>query len=227
MSTYLQLCQRVRRDCGIAASGPTAVTGQSGIMQKIVDWVADAAEEIENLHADWHFLLAEHTDTCVAGTQEYSAPADLGQWDREGVYLDRTLDTYRQLKFLDYKAWRTKFRNGTKTNGKPSWFTIKPDGTLVLEAPPDDTYSIYADYWKKPTRLAADSDTSLIPTRWEKVIVARAKLFFAEYDAAQEILQSSGNEFARLMMMLEADQLPGRHVDTMAQADISQYVVVE
>jgi len=225
MSTYLQLCQRVRRDCGIAASGPTAVTGQTGIMQKVCDWVADAAEEIEGLHSDWHFLHAEHTDTCVAGSADYSAPADWGQWDREGVYLDRTLGTYRQLKFIDYRTWRGKFRNGTKTNGRPSYFTIKPDGTLTLESPPDDTYSIYADYWKKPTRLAADADTSLIPSRWEKVIVARAKLFFAEYDAAQEILQSSTQEFARLVALLEADQLPDRHIDTMAHADVEMRVV--
>jgi hypothetical protein len=227
VSTFLQLCQRVRRDCGISQSGPTTVTGQTGILANVVDWVADAIEEIENLHADWHFLLAEHTDTCVAGQQEYSAPSDLGQWDRRAVYLDRTLNTYRKLRYMDYDTWRSNFRNGVKTNSKPTSFTIKPDDTLVLEGPPDDTYSIYADYWKKPTRPTADSDTSLIPTRWEKVIIARAKLYFAEYDAAQEILQSSTQEFARVLLLLESDQLPNRHMDSMAESDLHLQVVVE
>jgi hypothetical protein len=196
-------------------------------MQKIVDWVADAVQEIEGLHADWHFLLGEFTDTCVVGTADYTAPTDLGQWDRESVYLDRTAADYRRLKFVDYKIWRNTYRNGTKTPGIPSFFTIKPDGTLTLETVPDDTYTITADYWKSPTRLASNADVSLIPVRYEKVIVARAKMYFGEYDSAPEILQNSTAEFGRLLQLLESQYLPQRHVDTMAQADVDLRVVVE
>lgn len=47
--TYLELCQAFREDIGIAGTGPATVVGQTGILGRIVRWIADADITIQAL----------------------------------------------------------------------------------------------------------------------------------------------------------------------------------
>ena len=56
--------------------------------------------------------------------------------------------------------------------------------------------------------LAANGDVSAIPPRFHKIIIARAKMYYAENEDAPEIMAGALAEFEDLLDKLESDQLP-------------------
>lgn len=224
-STFLELCKKVRMECGVAGNGPAAVTGQSGILEKIVSWTRDSDVETQGLWFDWDFLhVSSWSQATVIGEKDIAAPDDIGTWDEESFYLDYSAATHSQLSTLDYRAWRSQSRQGVKTNDRPDTVVIKPDLSLILEPPPDAVYSLTGDYWRRPQKMTANTDTSLIPEEYERIIVARAKIFYAEDQGATDILMSAQAEYTSLLDMLEAKYLPNQN--GRRRADPGQMVVV-
>jgi len=178
--------------------------------KKIVDWVADADEYIQSLWTDWDFLWALFSASTTSGTREVAAPSTLGTWDLKSFYLDYTTDDYTHLNYIDYVEWRELYRQGTQTNDKPDQFTITPNHNIYLESIPDATYTITADYWAAPTRLAANADTSPIPDRFERIILARAKIYYSEHDEFPAVYELATAEYNKLLGDLEAAELPGK-----------------
>ena len=149
--TYLEFCQKMVRDLGLQNS-ITTVAGQTGMNQKIVDWVADADAEIQTIWSDWNFLWSQYEDTCIVGQLEYTKPFDLGTWDIDSFYLDHDTDDYVHLSMLDYRTWRQVYRQGTQTNDEPNLFVVTPANNIYLEPRPNAEYTLTADYWRSPPR---------------------------------------------------------------------------
>lgn len=209
--TFLELCQRAARECRIEGSGPSAVTGQVGILAKLVNWVAEADFETCSRYQDWDFMTVTDWDAnTVIGTAAVAAPTDIGTWDRESFYLDYDQSTYSRLTAMDYREWRDTLRQGVKTNQRPSIAVIKPDGSLILEPPPDAVYSLTAEYQAEPARLAADDDESRIPAMFEMVIVHRARMFHATDRGDAVGLASAEVDYNDLLMQMEARHRPGQ-----------------
>lgn len=208
-STFLQLCVTARRECGVSSSGPTAVTGQTGILEKIVNWVADGDQETQGRWFDWDFLhVSTWTEVSVANVAAIAAPNTIGTWDEKSFYLNYTAATHKHLPVMDYREWRQNYRQGVRVSKKPDNVIILPDLSLKLEPPPDAVYTVSADYWKKPVKMTADANTSPIPEEYERIIVARAKIFYGEAQAAPEILVSGQIEYDDLLDKLESKYLP-------------------
>lgn len=206
-STFLQLCQKVMAECGLSGTGPASVVAQTGMAAKIVSWVQDSDIEIKSLWLDWDFMFAQFSANTVIGDPAIAAPDDIGAWDIESFCLDQATANYKQLPAIEYKVWRNTLRNGVQTNQSPDIVVIKPDQSLILHSPPDDVYSLTADYWVRPAKLAANGDTSAIPEEYERIIVARAKMMYAEHDGAQDIMVSAQVEFDYLLDRMEAKYL--------------------
>lgn len=206
--TYLELCQKMIRDLGLGVDIST-VAGQTGMQKKITDWVADADEAVQTLWTDWQFLWSQNSTTTIASTLAYAPPSDWGEWDYNSFYLDYTTDDYVHLTEMDYLVWRETCRNGTQTNDKPSQFIIAPDNNIYLDPIPDDAYTLTSDYWATPTRLSADSDSSAIPGRFQRIILAQAKIYYAEHDEFPAVLELASSEYRDLIRRLEAAELPG------------------
>ena len=207
-SSYLTLAQKLRQEVGVSGTGPSAVTSQTGMLAKIVNWVADANDDICSKWLDWGFLHTEHTVNTIVGTKDYSVPSDFGIWDQDSFYLDRTASTYKKLMPMDYWYWRDALRNGSKTNAKPDYVIIKPNKAIILEAPPDAIYSLTADYYKTETRLSGNTATSSIPTKFDRIIICRAKIYYAEHENAPEVMENALNEYNDLLNKLESLYLP-------------------
>jgi hypothetical protein len=159
------------------------------------------------------------TAPTVVGVPDISAPADIGTWDEDSFYLDYSTANYKKLMPLGYVQWRETMRNGVKTNQKPDFCVVMPNQNLKLESPPDAIYSFSADYWKRPVKMQFDSDTSQIPEEYERIIIARAKLYYAEFDAANEILAGSSTEYDDLLDKLEAKYLPSQRNRRRSEGD--------
>ena len=67
MSTYLELCVHARRECRMAGTGPTAVTGQVGELERLVNWVSQAYTEIQNREMNWRWMRAPWTYSATSG----------------------------------------------------------------------------------------------------------------------------------------------------------------
>ena len=105
--------------------------------------------------------------------------------------------------------------------------SVKPTNVLDLYPTPNVAGTVSAEYFKVPTDLAVDSDTSLIPTRFHRIIIARAKLYYAENEDAPEIMSGSLAEFEDLLDKLEADELPAQKARRFSRVqDISNFTVV-
>jgi len=211
-STYLQLCNDLREELGETGTGPASVTSQTGIYAKIVHWIQEADFSIQGLYFDWDFMYDDSTFSVatIAGTKDYTAPATLGTWDHESFYLDYSLSTYADLIRIDYRTWKNTYGRGTQTNKKPAMYTIKKNGNVILHGPPDTVYTLTAHFWSKPVKMTANADTSLIPEQYERAIIARAKMSYAEEQEFPELYEEAAQEYQEQLQRLEASELPGQ-----------------
>ena len=217
MSTYLELCGDLARAVGYEA--PTSVVAQTGSALKLVNRIAQAELEIKNLWQDWRFLSSEnntpYSQTLTIDQIGYTKPADHGVWDPKSFYIDYTTDNYRHLDPLDYDEWRKTFRNGTQTSDIPTRVVLDRNDDIILWPPPDSGYTLTGEYMILPIRMTANAEVSVIPVQFHRVILLKAKLFYAEEEDGPEIFEASSAELygtrdmpGGLLGQLESHQLP-------------------
>ena len=89
----------------------------------------------------------------------------------------------KRLKYITYEEWNDNFRErdlaaSTDKLGVPEYvYTTYNDEIGFSSIPDSDNLSIKFDYYITHTDLSAHDSTSLIPTRFEPVIIARARYY--------------------------------------------------
>ena len=96
---------------------------------------------------------------------------------------------------------------------------MKPDGTLVTSVIADTTYDFYGRGWKEPVRLTADDDVPAIPESYDRIIIARAAIYYADKEDAPEILEGANAEYIDLLDKLQSTQLSAFRYDRMSTQD--------
>ena len=233
MSTYLVLCQDMARDVGIPGTGPSSVTSTSLSEEEnsIVRYVAQADLDIQSRWFDWDFLWSEATITVTTATStlvsgDTGFPTDLGNWKLGSVVWDPTSESYQILEYEPWNEYRENYKYGTVDEDIPEVFTYHPDNTLDFYPTPSSSTVVQAEYWATPTVMTADADVSAIPPRFHKIIIARAKMYYAENEDAPEIMAGALAEFEDLLDKLEADQLPSQKNRRFSSAqDMFNFVV--
>ena len=220
MSTYLVLCQDMARDVGIPGTGPSNVeaTDLSEEENAVVRYVAQADQDIQSRWFDWDYLWSTATMTTISGTATLAStntttgsfPTDLGNWKLGSVVWDPTSDSYQPLEYEPWNEYRDNYKYGTVDSDIPEVFTYHPDNTLDFYPTPSSSTTVQAEYWATPTVMTSDSDISAIPPRFHKIIIARAKMYYAENEDAPEIMAGALAEFEDLLDKLEADQCPSQ-----------------
>lgn len=229
MSTYLQLCQDMARDIGIPGSGPSSVTSTSLSEEEnaVVRHIKNADLDIQSRWFDWMFLWKEATMTSSSGTSTLTSPSDIGNWNVDLVVWDKGTDNNLQLEYMPWGEYFEMYKMGVSDDNDPEVFSVKPNNVIDLYPTPISNTSVYAQYWQIPTELAADSDVSAIPARFHRIIIARAKVYYAENEDAPEVLSGSLAEFEDLLDKLESDQLPGQKNRRMLKTqDLANFTVV-
>ena len=217
---FLQLSQRLRQEAGLSGSGPTTVVGQIGMSKQIVDWINTAYIDILSQHPNWLFMQDDFSFETEASKREYSVSdtgvTDLEKWkiDDYGsfrVYLTSSGITNEQYMYpLFWDAYRQMYLYGaTRTaEGLPSYFAVQPNKGLNFYLVPDNIYTISGEYFKTPAEMTIDADIPIIPSQFHMIIVWRALMFYAGFDAANEKYAMGKSEYNKLLMRLEIDQLP-------------------
>jgi len=208
--TFLDLCKDLRRDIGYTGSGPTAVTGQTGQYEKVVNWILRADRDVQTEQMDWRFLWTDLSSDVVPGTAAIAAPADLSVWDEEGFYMNFGTSNGRPLKWIEYAEWRRSIGVGATTPGTPEYVVCKPDGSLFLSPTPVAAETLTSPYWKNPVAMVLATDESVIPDKFRRIIVARAKLYFGEEEDAPDVYKAASGEYAELFTKLLASESLGK-----------------
>lgn len=136
-----------------------------------------------------------------------------GNWKRDSFRCSSVGQNYADEQLMNYMEWTTfrnlyQYSNMRRTYARPVVVSITPDKNLAFGSTPDQPYVITGEYYRSPIELTADTDTPDIPDRFQMIIVYRAMMYYAGYEAAPEVYSRGETEFKRLMNRLDIDQLP-------------------
>lgn len=226
---YLQLCQRFVRECGISGTLST-VSGQSGEMLRVADWVGQAWLELQSKHDDWEWMRssgllgAGASFTTVAGTFVYPLgvgtgktgvdPAVFNKWDRATFRCYTTAagkNDEMPLDLVGYDAWRDAYMMGAMrlVQTRPVAIAVAPDLSLCVGPPPTAGYTVTGDYFRAPVAMTADGDLPTgLPSQFHMAIVYLAMTYYAGYEAAPEVIDRGQVGYAKLVAQLEALRAP-------------------
>jgi hypothetical protein len=206
----LQLTQRLRQEAGIAGSGPITTIGQTGELGRLVNWIEQAYEDIQDKRSNWGFLRDDFSLNCAIGTSTYapSIVTDLANWiiGSMRVYLS-TADDEQWITYRPWELFRdTRLMGNSRTQtGRPIDFSIKPDKSLILWPIPDDTYIVDGEYYKIAQTMDSDSDVPVFD-RHHMVIVWNALERYASYVGDSSLFAKAQKEYGKLINKLELDR---------------------
>ena len=89
----------------------------------------------------------------------------------------------KKLKYLSYDEFQEGYKQrDTQTDidrlDEPVFvYSTKDDKYGLSPVPDKSTYTVSYEYWKFPTDLSSDTDTSDIPSRFEHIVITRAKYY--------------------------------------------------
>jgi hypothetical protein len=210
---YLNLCDTLIKEAGLSEGGIASVSGQSGIKQKVVRWVSSAWVEIQNKR-DWNFLWQEGSFNTTVGKQSYHPVEDLAlapalrRWNPYSV-IHSTSDGNKY--YLQYVAW-DNFDNTLSSNGQPTQFTLKPDGTLKFNSVPTAVSTVSFEYIRDPQVLESNTDEPMMSSRHHDVILYQAMAYLAAEQDAPELYQDASRQLMTRLADMSAEMLPNTSV---------------
>ena len=234
-STYLELCQRTAIECGVASNTAIAtalptVTGATGSLRRVVNWVADAFSDIAQDHEDWGWLRSSSilgsgvTFQTVAGNASYplgtgagtvGVLADsFGKWDREAIWSYTTANGFTDeinLAEVPFDVWRSTYMSNANRNvrSRPMVFAVGPNQSLCLGPNVSAAYTVTADYFMVAPVLALDADVPFgLPANYRMLIVYRAMIKYGGFESAPEVSQRGMQENAGMYAQLTALRAP-------------------
>jgi hypothetical protein len=177
---YLTLCQTARQRAGMSGAGPAQVTGNSGEMARLVDWVRMAWLDMQAIRTDWRPLWRQLSQAVTVGQPDVTATADMGHPIPERFRFDGA--------HLRWYAWRD-FPAHEVEDGTPVAITRRPDGALMLWPTPDSAGTLTGEYHATPQVLTNDADEPWLPRHLQDGIIHEALVLYGAYEDAPEIVQ--------------------------------------
>ena len=171
--TFLELTNRVLRRINQSEITDVSTVSGGSHAHIITNMINEAQNELFT-ETNWYSLYATRTFVTVADTAEYVVQSDFGR----GIsMIDETNDNMifeegiRPIDEADPNAGET---------GAPRVYTLQ-SGNYRFYPIPAGVYTIRERYWKSPTALAANSDTSDLPQECENCIINYALFRIYEY----------------------------------------------
>lgn len=215
--TYLQLCQRLRQEVGAAGTGPTTVINQTGEYQRLVDWIAEADEEIQRETDEWRFMVGNYALNTLVGVASYLPSdcippiTDMRKWKerRPKMYLLASGVTDEQeLTYIDYDDWYHRYGTGPQSNSRPRHWAYGNAGELLIGPRPADVYRISGEYQRVVTPLTLDAQTPIYPAEFHLLPVYLAMMSYGRYNAATEVYSDGERKYYKMLSQMRRTQMP-------------------
>lgn len=178
-TTYLELTNKVLRRLNEVELTSSDFLSARGLAAAAKDAIIDTVRKINTQKFEWPFNKSAGSQVLVAGTEEYTWPADMKIPDWESFYIenDGTLATettsLKQISKEDY--WRY-FRNrdldaGADGIGIPKYVFETSSGGFGVSPVPDAAYTVKFIYFNSTVDLTTYDTTCRIPTSYDHVII--------------------------------------------------------
>ena len=187
-SSYLVLINNVLRDLNEVALPSSTFSSSRGIQTAVKDYVNRAIDDIINADTEWPFTVVSKSFTTGAGTRLYTR-SEIGATNTKTVdydsftFLEASDKKETTLEYISFSEYLDNYHErDTDPTGNsraiPEFVYENPDQSIGLSPVPDKaTYTVKYFYYSTHTALSAATDTSLIPTRFENVIIEKAKYY--------------------------------------------------
>ena len=210
---FLDLCRELRQESGLSGDGPSAVTGQSGMSKKIVDWINSSVYDLESYRDNWAWMWRTGSITTTVGQQSYDLPSlgfDANKIVAESLSIERTGEpnTITQFELVSWDIYREKTAFRTANPGQPVFCALAPNDYLYVDTLPDRSYTIKFAWYRKPAYLSTNTDIPTIPVQFHRILVEMGLMKYAAHDGATETYQASNKEYMKWLRRMEASQLP-------------------
>lgn len=208
-STFLTLTNRALRRLNEVELTASNFANATGFQALAKDAVNDAIHFINQEEFQWPFNHTEGTQVMTVSpsiVQKYALPTGFKDVDWQTFFLQRdsglsTPVEGRHLRLKTYDEWVRHFRSDDEqiiaNVGSGTYFPklIIPtqDESFIVSPPPSQAYTIKYEYWAPPTVLVNDTDTTNIPSRFDRVIIDGAMMeayMFRENLEASNVAQS-------------------------------------
>lgn len=211
---FLALCKKARHEARIPGTGPSSVTGQSGVLQDVVSAVSRSWIEIQQSQIEsWLFMGAFKTATLTDGVYVY-APNDFGI--DENVYdslrwvkFSKGSVPLRVLSWEEYQEMYAPYQG--EVSGTPVFVTQSPDNKLYFYPTPDANSvarSLIVYYTKQPVVLTNNDDTPNIAERHQWAIIWAAVMDLASNESDSVIYQKAKSLYEQAMADMNIRELP-------------------
>jgi hypothetical protein len=209
---YLELCKRTHEMAGLSGTGPASVVSQAGISARVVNWVAQAWDEIQTVRTDWKWRRKSETIAVTTGLGTYALETLFPDYEdivRGSVRVygaGETIADRTKLEFILWQEWIDQYENIT-VPGRPTVYTIDPANNLIIgPGVPEKDYTLLFDYVKQVTQLAANGDTPDMPVQFHMAIVYLALRYYAAYDDATQVYQDADAQYRRAIARMASTQ---------------------
>jgi hypothetical protein len=144
----------------------------------------------------WPFRETTGTLSLVQSTQEYDLSTNFSDMDEANI-VSVALQGASQAKltympFNQLRASRPDFDYDAE--GVPRLYYIK-GGSIGFWPVPNSAYSVAIDYYKLPTELSGDSDTSIIPKAYRQALIHYAMKMEHDYNTDPDLSLKQENHY--------------------------------
>ena len=144
-TTFLAKCVKFREDVGISGSGPGSVVNQVGILKQIVNWVADADEEIQRLWEDWTFLFVPKVVITATADKQSFTPTELSitniaRWKETKFISKPGTANFKRLKYdMTFDEYlESSIYLAAQESGEPERVIVNPTDLSIIS---NDTFA--------------------------------------------------------------------------------------
>lgn len=216
--TFLELCQELVSETGIAGNGPTSVTTQVGIFRKVVRWVQRAYTEVQFAEPTWSWLWREGQFHTVIGKRDYDPATDLGltdfnQWDKHSLFVLRPDESQRwPMQFMEFEVFRNFFIFQDMTS-QVMIHTFTPNKVLRFDHKPNLIETVQFEYWRTPFKFVNNSDVPAFPEQHHDIILYKALMLYAADEEAPAIYADAEKNYLQRLERLRDAELVRPHID--------------
>ena len=200
---YLDISNEVNRRLNEVELSSTNFTNAAGFYGQVKDSVNSAIRDINHICYEWPFnhVLAE--ETLSAGTTRYAFPSDANTIDfdtfriKEDAALGNKTSKLAVTSYEDYlsNAVGQEYSTDTAKLSLPLRVFHCPSLEYGVSPAPDQSYTVFYEYYRIPVDLESYSDVPSIPERFRHVIVDGAMFYAYMFRGNEQSAQIAKSKF--------------------------------
>lgn len=205
MSTYVTLVNQLLRRLNevaldTAGDGFTTVKGVQALAK---DSINNAIRHILQNGHEFPFLKKTYTHNLTALQKEYSFQSDFSTVDWDSFFLKVHSTEGNEpavLKPISYEEYLQNYRAADETNttgAAPQVVYQTYEEKFGISPPPNTDYQVEYVYFSYPTDLTAYNDMSVIPARFDHIIVDGAMMYMMRFRSNDNQAQIHQNNFEK------------------------------